>query len=265
MALDSPTGSAPVAATAAAPPVADKHTSFVQYVDQIHQMNSQYFSRMPSSASAITPFVRTPIPVAGPAGMALMPYQPTTPQTQPLTPDNLQKLYNSPYYPGAGYSRFPTAGGGAAFPHHQQQHRGPQPVPTFPVQQMRSASVPPGSYHLFFLFAVIQLKRFYLQLPPVFPRRRHRHLVLLVVEEVGQLRPRSTVQLVSTSRLVDLSRIPNPPWWQFQNKFPLSLPRPLQRPRRATVAVEGEVHRCPPGTWWPRGRERRVRRFPMTI
>lgn len=111
------------AAAAAAAPAPDKHTSFVQYVDQIHQITAQqqqYLARMPQS-TAITPFGRPPlgIPIAGPAGMQLMPYQAPPPsqpvaQTQPLTPDNLQKLYNSPYYGhSAGVSPFPR------FPGHQ--------------------------------------------------------------------------------------------------------------------------------------------------
>lgn len=99
------------AAASAANPIADRHTSFVQYVDQIHQINAQqqqYLASRPSPfaahASAAAPFLnnsRPAIPVAGPAGMALMPYQApvqVASQPQPLTPDQLQKLYNNPYY-----------------------------------------------------------------------------------------------------------------------------------------------------------------------
>lgn len=123
-------------------PVQDKHTSFVQYVGQIHQISTQqqqYLAGVRTANAAITPF--TPIPVAGPDGMQLMPYRPAaTPTTQPLTPDNLQKLYNSAYYP-TGYSRFPS-----------QFITTPQavvPLANVPYattqQQMRSASVPPSS------------------------------------------------------------------------------------------------------------------------
>lgn len=128
----------------------DKHTSFVQYVDQIHQLSAQQYSARMSSSNALTHFIRTPIPIAGPAGMQLMPYQPSPPvaQTQPLTPDNLQKLYNSPYYPGSGYSRFPSHQLQQQ-PHpstlqHQFRQQQPAAVASFPTQ-MRSASVPPLS------------------------------------------------------------------------------------------------------------------------
>lgn len=119
--------------------VPDKHTSFVQYVGQIHQMNAQqqYLAR-----TAVTPFVRpthVPIPIAGPAGLALMPYQAppqTQPVTQPLTPDNLQKLYNNPpvYYPSGG------VGAPGAYPRYPQSHHFPQQqqqqyMSTFPGQQ----------------------------------------------------------------------------------------------------------------------------------
>lgn len=138
--LDSPQSS--VSQPKAAPP--DKHTSFVQYVGQIHQMNTQqqqYLARLPQP-TAITPFGRPPlgIPIAGPTGMQLMPYQAPTPPavaTQSLTPDNLQKLYNSPYYPSTGaYPRYPghvqqqqhyraaPSGVPAVFPGHQV----PQPT-----------------------------------------------------------------------------------------------------------------------------------------
>lgn len=154
----SPTGD--IQRPAAAP--VDKHTSFVQYVDQIHQLSAQqqqYSTRMPTS-NAITHFIRTPIPVAGPAGMQLMPYQPSppVPQTQPLTPDNLQKLYNSPYYPGSGYSRFPSHQQHPPTPQNQFLQRGPMvqqqtvaaTASPFPTQN-RSASVPPlsatGDFH----------------------------------------------------------------------------------------------------------------------
>lgn len=120
-------------------PVPDKHTSFVQYVDQIHQMTAhqqQYLSRMPTTSSAIIPFGRAPIPVpiGGPSGMQLMPYSPTVPpQNQPLTPDNLQKLYNSPYVPtnSPGYA--------PRYPHVQPPHQ---------VYTQKAAAVPfPGLYH----------------------------------------------------------------------------------------------------------------------
>lgn len=97
-------------------PPPNAHTSFVQYVGQIHQMAAQQHQYS-------TPYVGgpVPIPIAGPAGLALMPYQaPPQPQNQqPLTPDNLQKLYNSPYYPSnsqGAYPRFPQQ-------QHQQQHQ----------------------------------------------------------------------------------------------------------------------------------------------
>lgn len=124
--------------------VPDKHTSFVQYVDQIHQMSAQHQQQYLTNA-ALVPFIRSPIPIpiAGPAGLQLMPYQAPPPQqtAPPLTADNLQKLYNSPYYPGTGYSRFPSQ-------HHPQQQQQFIPqgnVAAFPTVPMRSASVPPSA------------------------------------------------------------------------------------------------------------------------
>lgn len=118
--------------------IPDKHTSFVQFVDQIHQMTAQQHQYLATTAS--TPYGRSPlgIPIAGPAGMQLMPYQakpPATaaaPQTQPLTPDNLQKLYNSPYYAAGGVS---AAGTHPRYPgpsHHQQQQHHFMATAAFP-------------------------------------------------------------------------------------------------------------------------------------
>lgn len=80
------------------PPPVDKHSTFVQYVDQIHQMAAQQKTIMGGSSQYPRPFYPN---LAG-AGMQLMPYvgpgsSGTQPQKQPLTPDQLQKLYDSPY------------------------------------------------------------------------------------------------------------------------------------------------------------------------
>ena len=108
----------------------DKHSSFVQYVDQIHQMAAQQKNFLGNQPNFPSPFFRSP------ASLQLMPYTPPPQQVkQPLTPDQLQKLYNSPFYGSNSssiYSAAPNYWHLSATPGMQHQQHYPRPPAAVP-------------------------------------------------------------------------------------------------------------------------------------